>query len=229
MVGYWDLCTNAHDDPTQCFFEIVNSWPLFVPFATTAVSFVRRDIYLLTFSLGSWINTVLSFVCVSFASAASQSAAWLITMILFLVLFYRLRLNIINAFYMTAFLALALYANIYLRTNSHGELYIGAMLGTVNAVIQSIIVLVVVYPYSDILYTSNKLTWVELMNDYMSMRRIFYLPETLHPIENIRLVLRLHTLEDTFDAIDRIASTRKAYASTIRYADEINSAFRRDL
>lgn len=201
---------------------------MFVPFASTAVGFVRRDIYLMAFGLGSWINAAASFACGYFSSTAAQSAAWLVMMIIFLILFYRLRLNVLNALYLTTFFALALYANIYLDTNTHGELYIGAIIGIADAILQSVVILMIVYPYSDIIYTSSHLQWYELNNDYMSLRRMFYLPEPLQLLENVRLVLRIHTLKDTLDTVDQVAMHRRVYEQNIQSSELVEQSFKRD-
>lgn len=224
MVGLTDLCSSS--DPTRCFFEIVNAWPLFVPFASIAVGFVRRDIYLLAFSAGSWINAISSYACGSFSSTAAQSASWLVTMMILLIIFYRLKMNLLNAFYAVTFLTFALYANIYLEENTHGALYIGSVIGIADAVVQSLIILVFLYPYSDILYTSSHLQWYEMTNDFMSMRSMSYLPKVLHPIEAWRMVLHLHTLGNTMDLIDIFNKQSVQLRQMIRESERIETLIR---
>ena len=180
MATFFDLCPNTNFFEPECFFTIMDYYPLYLTFVTWTLSFVTGSIwaYLMGFgiTLDQLINLGLRYAINQnglhgiehqMPARASQLAAFYITTLIYLILIYRVRVSTYNITLLALVQLLVVYARIYLEINTNSQIIVGAAVGIADSSVQNFLFYWLVYSNLESIKQSKIYQWMGFTTKYM--------------------------------------------------------------
>lgn len=148
MASFFDMCPNSFVS-VECFFNMVHFFPVYLTVVIWTGSFITGSIYLFFLGFGVTLDQLINAafrylinqdglhgIHYQMPARAPQLAVYFVSMIILLVLTFRLRFSTYRITFIAFFEILAVYAPIYLEINTTKQGLAGVMCGLVDAIIQ---------------------------------------------------------------------------------------------
>lgn len=190
MSDLSNLCSGVHaihgtqtihdlGDGLMCYFILVDYYPVYIYFMVWAIFLATGSMFFYFLGTGMTIDKLLNWTLryafhqkgfngtYQMPAMSSQLSIYILTMMLFFVVVYRIRATTYRVFLATVFLASVVYARSYLHINTPTQLFVGAMVGFLDALVQSFVMYTLLY--------RNRLWFVQTAFAKLCGMRIVYM------------------------------------------------------
>lgn len=190
MSGLLDICTGVHstgghsESYLTCLFVMVDFFPVYLFVLIWSIYISTGSLFYYSLGISVTIDKLLNLLLrqifksthrhdtYQFPALSSQLSAFIVTMLVLMVMLYRVRVTMYRAFLGSVFLVLAIYSRIYLDASSQGQILGGIIVGFCDAVVQSTFIFYIVYRHQETIINS----WVGYI---MGLRNVFMFHRSL--------------------------------------------------
>lgn len=177
--------THIHNSAgwVQCYFVMVDYYPVYVYFMVWAIFLATGSIFFYFLGTGMTIDKLLNLTLryvfhqkgfnktYQMPAMSSQLSVYMLTMMLFFIVVYRVRATPYRILLATTFLTSVVYARSYLNINTPMQLFVGALVGALDASVQSFFLYTLIY--------RNRLWFIETSLAKLCDLRIVYMKDII--------------------------------------------------